>query len=533
MQQIMPVDTVNHQFNQAHQQPYFQSLVLPNHAFVKSFFTPKTGAPPIDLAGAVGRLADGSRYTNKRGATSFDTYAATLAANPQQPIILNCLGAATLLVSYLRKCGWSSEDVFVVLAGEKSKTEYHAWALVRAGAGFFYWINPRAPRPARWYGRDLIARFSIHAAFNDQKLCFTSDEKQGLLAPKPQTGPRFILFGKTQPGLQSALHKVIQQPAFFETKAVDQALLSEAETQLLNRHEMLCHENDQLVPGPRLTVISASQERRFHQLTDPFMETYSQLVAESKPNLRACFEDGLACGKQFRWEAVCHAVMAGMLVDLGVANHLTQRGYLAANMESTEVWAFALNLADQAFGVQSVNHKQRRLAQLWHQNVPRSLRVTAQQVDQLTALAADKSAALTPKDRLYLSHLGLVARDHGILHTTVPFFSAADMSKLLPQLTAVAEALVTRALLPALNSAGKDPDWCALPHNPSLRHAGIRLLLEQGMARLIEQAVLPPFPATDQVAPTWGRWLWEEPLTTAGLIDAMASPQPLKTEVVP
>jgi hypothetical protein len=307
---------------------------------------------------------------------------------------------------------------------------------------------------------------------------------------------------------------------------------------------LLAREGGRVVAGRRLVIVPAAEEERFRSLVLPALGRYLEVIGDAVPRLRRAFADCAAAG-WCSWAEVCHAVVAGMLMDLEVGRHLP-----AGVREDGPgprvpvVWAFERPLAENAFGVQSVRDPESgwSIAQLWHAGgARRELRIDPPLLREVGRIAgsappaggapsagsAPSGGSATPagsapspdsapsggsaggalpvdagRGLLWLRHHRLVAGRR----LRLPAFAAADWRRLEGALLPAAAALVAEAVGPALAALGGEPFW----KPPRRLHAAVRLLLEAAADHLIAAGLLPAFPPAGGEAPGWGRWLWEQ-----------------------
>jgi hypothetical protein len=307
---------------------------------------------------------------------------------------------------------------------------------------------------------------------------------------------------------------------------------------------LLAREGGRVVAGRRLVIVPAAEEERFRSLVLPALGRYLEVIGDAVPRLRRAYA-GCAAAGWCSWAEVCHAVVAGMLMDLEVGRHLPagvcEEG---PGPRVPVVWAFERPLAENAFGVQSVRDPESgwSIAQLWHAGgARRELRIDPPLLREVGRIAGSAPPAggassvgrapsggsappagsapfpdsapsggsaggAPPLDAgrglLWLRHHRLVAGRR----LRLPAFAAADWRRLEGALQPAAAALVAEAVGPALAALGGEPFWTP----PRRLHAAVRLLLEAAADHVVAAGLLPSFPPAGVEAPGWGRWLWEQ-----------------------
>jgi hypothetical protein len=484
---------------------------------------------PLPLAWVLAEMRRRFTYQARRGRRSLDELLAAARSSRGRPLAVNCLTLCSVLASVLRAGGFSPAEVFVAVGGRRGVLQYHAWVLVRR-AGALLWISPETLEMEPAEGAELWRTLTFHVLFNDVHLHLQESEKRRLLAPPPAAGWRLVLYGPAGASpSELAMLELLRSGALARAlsalaaggHAADDA---EAPAGCLAAAEacgLLVRAGGQLLPGSRLVVIPAAEEARFRSLARPALCRYLEVAADALPALARAFA-GSAAADRFAWSEVSHAIVAGMLMDLGVGRSLPAgvredgRGPRAP-----VVWAFERPLAANAFGVQSVRDEGSgwSIAQLWHARCPRpDLRIDPPLVRELGRVAAAAAAGPgasaagggTPGAPFPGAGRGLLwLRHHHLMEgrrLRFPAFPAADWSRLDADWQPLGAGLAAEAVAPALAAAAADPFWS----QPRHRHAAVRLLLEAAADHVIAAGLLPPFPPAESAGPAWGRWLWEQ-----------------------
>lgn len=275
---------------------------------------------------------------------------------------------------------------------------------------------------------------------------------------------------------------------------------------LIDRHD------SQFVPGSRLSLVPAAAVGEAEQRINAAMARYAAVVAEVTPTVRHAFEE-TAAAEQFQWSQVCHAVIAGMMMDLAVGHQLWRTGLVEREYWETCVWAFERASAHNAFGVQLVAVPDTRsaFAQLWHRSVDRAqLMIKATLVGRMLHLARQPEQNAASPEMLYLRYLKLVDRDEHGYHLTCPFFDSADCDRLFAAIGHGAERLLREAVGPAVEAAVSGDWWRRHRDDNGCLHAAVRLILELATDRVLAAGALEQFPVGSNVGGWWGRWLWQE-----------------------
>jgi hypothetical protein len=504
--------------------------------------------------------------------------------------------------------GSSPEEVFVAVGGRRGLLEFHAWVLVRRAGGLL-WIAPETLRLAPADGAELWRGLALHLLFNDVHLYLGEEEKRRLLAPARTAGGwRLVLYGPAGPApdelalvgllrsgeLARELDALDGLGAGGSAQDVDDQYKKDKKGRIAAQEGddpagpdgddrgaakdgedpaagpdataaagasggavgvsgaraaalacgLLAREGGRVVAGRRLVIVPAAEEERFRSLVLPALGRYLEVIGDAVPRLRRAFADCAAAG-WCSWTEVCHAVVAGMLMDLEVGRHLPagvcEEG---PGPRVPVVWAFERPLAENAFGVQSVRDPESgwSIAQLWHAGgARRELRIDPPLLRAVGRIAGSAppgggapSAGSAPaggsappagsapsrdsapsggsaggalpvdagRGLLWLRHHRLVAGRR----LRLPAFAAADWRRLQDALQPAAAALVAEAVGPALAALGGEPFWTP----PRRLHAAVRLLLEAAADHVVAAGLLPSFPPAGVEAPGWGRWLWEQ-----------------------
>lgn len=271
-------------------------------------------------------------------------------------------------------------------------------------------------------------------------------------------------------------------------------------------------------PGDKLVVIPAHAERDLPALMGSALTRYAEIASDAASELHRITAD-LEVGRHNEWSGLSHPVVAGLMLDLAVGDVLLTDDQIQREpVGGTVVWAFEQISGKNSFGVQwwPAEGDRAMFAQLWHRTVPRGdLRLSPQLVDCLLQEAglttADSPAAAHGKHRLYLRHLGFLKPSQNGTKLPFPVFGQSETRELLPTLSTAGRRLVEEGVKPALDVLVDHPWWGSRVENDAYRHAAVRLILEYGVDRALETGALPPFPATENEPPVWGRWLWQEP----------------------
>lgn len=151
----------------------YRQFVSPGHPLVTALL----GQQPMraDRLGIPDVLSVLQRHTQSQsvpGRRTFDQlhqdYLQSGAGDGKTRTPLNCIERSTLLVSMLRRIGYSDCDVLVMLGGRRSLGHFHAWAWVVRG-NLPYCVDP-ADLVARPLSPLIFARSHVvHASFNDRR----------------------------------------------------------------------------------------------------------------------------------------------------------------------------------------------------------------------------------------------------------------------------------------------------------------------------------------------------------------------------
>lgn len=340
---------------------------------------------------------------------------------------------------------------------------------------------------------------------------------------------RFYLYGKGRPEVRSLIDAAPFREsvrALAERRPPCRRDLEQVAEQAVRCG--LLAPGDVLAPGPGLVVVPRAAERAARRLMSPALERYVAIAGEAVGDLERAYA-GTAAARRFGWHEVCHALAAGMLLDLAVGSELYRSGRIRRRPWETVVWAFEEVSASNSFGVQWLgaenggeagNRGQAErcgFGQLWHCAVERPpLALAASGVRQLSDLAL--GAGGDQRELLYLRYLKLVERRRDGFHLRFPAFSVTEFERLMTPLASGAGRLVAEAVEPALAALAADPWWRARQERDACLHAGVRLVLEYGVDRVVDSGRLPPFPRGSDVPAAWGRWLWMEPATSDALV---------------
>jgi hypothetical protein len=499
--------------------------VEPAHPLVHEIFRPASradGARAI-VDRALEDLRAHFAYRGVRGRLGLTRLRELRAGGGGAPLDINCIDLSALLASQLRRGGLSDREVFVALCDirwlqGRVRNDFHACVLVMAG-GEMLWIPPEELSPVALRPDELLERYKLHVVFNDQHLYFTEAEKRGLLlrraadgANEAGSGPKCFLYGRGSAETQALLDdpgfpRLIEacfrtgrlkdaEPGFAQ-RAAAQGLIAPA-----------ADGGGAWVPGPRMVLVPRTIERDFRTQVEPFLDRYVAIVRETLPALQQVYA-GCSPAARVAWPAVCHTVVAGMLVDLSVGAQL----HLAEGVRKTHgrnvVWVFESIAARNGFGVRwnGTPSSHCGVAQMWHVRVkqPR-LRLEPRMAEVLARHACGEPVQSGP-DVVYLRYIKLLRGGE----ITVPAFLPADTERLLEPLMAGAARIVREAILPALERFRWQDLQSGTDAVEGYRHSAVRLLLEYAIDRVVDAGLIPPFPEGEGVPPAWGTWLWIEP----------------------
>lgn len=520
----------------------YRSFVDPAHPLVEAVF-----GPPVAVDRALPQALEAVRatlaYHPVRGRVGFDTVLGNLEsadADPSEPAtIANCIDLSCLLAARLRACGWTADQVWVVVcdvlsAEGRAATPFHACLLARPADGEPLWIPPESlePEPAGPAHQDrLLDRLRLHLAFNDRHVITARPALERLLRGERRTsGPRRYLYGHADP----AFHQLLDDPVLerllraWRSSGPRQGESTEVEAE--NPEEaahlvdagLVAEEAGELRPGPRLAVVGRQAERDFRTAVAPALDAYLTAVAATVPRLRRAYGDTTPADR-FPWEAVSHTLVAGLLLDLAVGARLDFAEKVKESQGNAVVWAFEAVSAGNAFGVQWVGSPDnlRGVAQLWHVAVERpALRLSRPAAELLVRRVLGETVDTTSRHWLFLKFLGFLQRGE----PTVPAFRPEDSERLLEPLMEGGDRLVREAVRPALEAASRLPRWAAVEDDPGPRHAAVRLILEYGVDTVLDAGLLEPFPR-GRPAPAWGRWIWIEEGPTPRLLPTALAPE--------
>lgn len=334
----------------------------------------------------------------------------------------------------------------------------------------------------------------------------------------PLHGTTFCLFGENKPEIVSLMHDsgfrgLVRKLFASETATIPaEREMADPFAQAVRLRLLTPMGEREYQAGPRLVPIPASAEQDLPELIRPILAHYVEVASCVSAKLRTAYQ-GTRASERFTWSEVSHSLVAGMFLDLAMGREALRCAQIALRATGDPVvWAFENVSAENSYGVQMTfaNGNGSALAQLWHRVIPRdAFRLNAQQVSTLLRIAAGERPDRGSADVLYLRHLKLLRTVTLSLEVQVPFFDPLDTEKLQAVLTPGAERLVNDAVVPALESIASRPWWREKIHQEGYRHAAVRLILEYGVDRVIASKVLEPFPKSQDLSFSWGRWLWQ------------------------
>lgn len=499
--------------------PGYRKLVDPAHPLIGNLSgeggrLEKRGA----LDAAVARVRHHFTYRPSRGAVGFDKLLDARTKGPEAPSFANCLDMSAVLVSCLRRAGFSPSEAFIVVCdrlwlGGRARADFHACVLVLL-EGAMIWLDPEDLHIVETTGAALLERYKVHVVFNDCYVHVTRVEQQRILSRNmPHSGLQCFLFGQAEPATQAVLDDAAFRAAiagFFRDGRFDVPDPSLAERAiaagLLSRRE-----DGGVDAGQRLVTTSAEAERELHAAVAVHVDRYLGITAETLPQLRRAYE-ACSAAAQFPWSDVCHSIVAGMFLDLAIGAEIHIREEVSDKHGSHVVWAFENITAQNGFGVRwlALPRSQFGVVQMWHVRVNRpALRLDSAMVSFLASHALGQPVALGGPHGVYLRFAKLL-RGNTI---TIPVFLPDDAERLLEPLLSGAARIVREATMPALQSMSGMSAWKAVGEDENHRHAAVRLLLEYAIDRVIDAGLLEPFPNGNVAAPapSWGTFLWIEP----------------------
>ncbi|HEX4953123.1 MAG TPA: transglutaminase domain-containing protein [Thermoanaerobaculia bacterium] len=499
-------------------------FVAPHHPLVRQLLA-EAAADGDPLSATLAALARRCRYVaSPPGHRSFDQVAEELATTPAGDAVdLNCITLSSLVVSCLRTAGFDAHEVLVAVGARRQELGFdtlripHAWALVGTPGGLVA-IDPVDLRPRATSAQALPEEIHLYVLFNDEQLFFTENEKKAALAEVAWRGrPRLYLFGRPDPDLwalaqrpevERTLHCLFHQPRVPREPVSAQLHQRALEARLLRA------DGEDLAVGSRVVPVPREAERAFHCLARPLIDHYLAVVAATVPALQSAWE-GCAAARDFSWQEVAHAVVAGLFIDLAVGRRLGIADEVHEDQGPSVLWLFEALSGGEPFGVQWIGHPERlcAFAQLWHRRVGRTPPTLARPLlDLLAGLAEADAVPPGSRSWLLLRHLGLARSFAPSARGLVfPVFGPADTSLLEEPLGRGAERVVSEVLMPAFELAAEDPWWRRSRQQRAFRHAIVRLMLEYVIDRAVAERVVPPFPPAAEASPGWGRWLWSEP----------------------
>ncbi len=496
----------------------YRDFVRPGHPLLARLFPgsapQRTNGGERALAATLDLARRRFRYRAVVGRRSFDELQARLDGGGG-PLELNCLNSACILVARLRELGFSADEVFVVPAGRRSNigagtgADFHAWVLVRL-AGGMRWIDTADLSVSSPRGQEILAAHHVYAMFNDQHVYGLESQKRRLLLDEPPTGRnRLYLFGHPEAALSAA----VADPAFQQLVgrlAAGEPLPAGDAAEGWLEAGLLATRDRRLVAGPKLVLVPERPERELFALTAADIDRYLGVVAATVPRLRAAFERTTAAHR-WSWSEVCHAVVAGMLLDLSVGRGFDIQRRVRRERGASVVWAFERVSARHAVGVYWAETASGDWAagQLWHLAVrqPR-VRLGRTMVETLGAAVTGGSVAASAPETLYLRFNGVLQGHDGGWQVTWPAFPAADAELLSAPLREGGDRLLAEAIQPAMARLADHPWWRRAVEDDAYRHAVLRLTLDYGTDRVFDAGLLPEPPLDGEVPVSWGRWLW-------------------------
>ena len=274
-------------------------------------------------------------------------------------------------------------------------------------------------------------------------------------------------------------------------------------------------ESNRYRAGRRLVLIPAAGQGAA-DLLRPALARYVEITGDTGARLRAAYGE-TAAAERFTWPQVSHTVLAGLFLDLATGREVLRTGRVSRRPTGdTVLWAFQGSAAENAYGVSAVPAGppcRAVFAELWHRRIPRTgPQLGPALVEILARIARGEPAGGSPRELLLLKHLRLVRTSRGAPRLQVPAFGASDTARLRGPLEQGARVLVAEAIDPALALLEGHPWWRERVRSEAYRHAAIRLILDQGIDRVISAGVCDPFPEPPDVPVGWGRWLWDDPV---------------------
>lgn len=505
----------------------YRRYVQPGHPVVQRIFGDRRPQRRDALATAVEVLgAEPFEYRPYRGMLEFDDLERALAEGRPR-IWLNCLTYCCLAVSWLRKLGLGSREVFVAIGEShlltaEARNDLHAWVLVvRPGDdGGLESVEPILADITVTRAEELEDAYRVHGLFNDHFLHVVPAERRRALTGVRRGHPlQPYLYGRYSPEISGILGEPGFRPllaAVFAGEGTTEELRPLAQRAV---DAQLLADLDPPTPGERLVTVSKDRETAFLELAQPWLDRYLGLCLKGARDLERAYGE-LAVARHHPWEAVCHTLVAGFLMDLAIGHQLALGDEVRENHSSAVVWAFEWISADNAFGVQwlPAGRPGSGYGQLWHRTTNRRpLRLGRAAIQRLLDHAGDGPAEEDAKTDLWLRYQKLL-RGSPEPRPVPPYFSPEDAGRLVPLLMEAGRRLVEEAVAPCLAAAAEDPVWGPIADLPGSSHAGVRLLLEYATDRLVDAGGLAPFPATGTAGPEWGRWLWEEPEAGDGFL---------------
>jgi Transglutaminase-like superfamily len=498
----------------------YRRFVDPSHRLLDALFP---GSPPAGdgetaerLEAVLASAREQIDYDPAPGRREFDHLLAEASGGGR--VRLNCIDAACVLVSHLRRLGFSERNVYVAIGGRSNRlqvslgVDFHAWVLVLLADGP-RWVEPATLRAKSLSAEEIFAEHRIYALFNDRDARFLEAHKRRLFeAAAADPDPRLYAFGRADSVTRAALEDAEFRSLVAELLRSPTVPAAEVRASHPDRlrawesRQLLVERDGRLQAGPRLVLVPRAPAEELAAALGGLMDRYLGLIAASLSGLRAAVE-AAEVGRLWGWDRVSHVVVLGLLADLAVGRAVDVEGMAGGG--GATVWGFAGALTRHAVGVVWAESPDRRwaLGQLWHRQLARRpVRVSGEMVEQLGRVVLGRSIEGSAES-LLLRHAGLLRRRGAEWEPRLPVFRPGEATILSERLAAAAGRAVREVIEPALACAGGLLWWRSSAARGALSAPVVRLVLDQITERVFDAGLVAPLEAIAEDR-AWGRWLW-------------------------
>ncbi|MCK2020672.1 hypothetical protein [Peribacillus frigoritolerans] len=308
-----------------------------------------------------------------------------------------------------------------------------------------------------------------------------------------------VMYGTTPATVQECLPQLVRMlEKKGDLRALPPSILS-----LLNRFGVL-QLNGEL--GPNAAFVSKSLYQQWHNQVQAILPGYREALAQNLPRIEqwlANYCPDISMGQ--RW-----TVLAGWLLDLGLARVLREVGWQESEPSRFWIWFFEApdpELIRFGVRVQADSETQTNFGELWVEDVrkipPLPLNLRSQDIRVLWTLQSGGASRPPVADLMRARYFGLVRRQSTGDEVVIPCFNPQSLESLDNAVTKTARGILARTLLQS--------DFApVIPNGDEARraiylHAFSRLFMQSGLRELLNTGVLvlpdSPLPAS------WGTWL--------------------------